>query len=122
MTSILFLDDDPLRCARFQALYADAAVVTTAPQAVAALRAQAWELVCLDHDLGGEMYVDSARADTGMGVVRWIVAARPAVDRFIVHSFNDVGAALMVEALVGAGYRTTRVYFGVDGFPETLPG
>ncbi|MDX2168997.1 MAG: cyclic-phosphate processing receiver domain-containing protein [Deltaproteobacteria bacterium] len=121
MARILFLDDDPVRCARFAALYAEARVVMTAPQAIAALRSSAWEIASLDHDLGGKYYVDSARDDTGMGVVRWMVDERPAVGHVIVHSFNDQGAGLMVEALRAAGYRTTRLYFGVDGYPEALP-
>jgi hypothetical protein len=121
MPRILFLDDDPVRCQRFAALYGAARIVMDAPQAIAALHAEAWDIASLDHDLGGEYYVDSTRDDTGMGVVRWMVAHCPAVGHVIVHSFNDDGATQMVEALRAAGYRTTRVYFGFDGYPETLP-
>jgi hypothetical protein len=118
MSTVLFLDDDPIRCARVVTVQPAATVVTTAPEAIAALQRQAWDVVSLDHDLGGEYYVDSARDDTGMGVVRWITAHKPAVGRFLVHSWNDVGGDAMVAALHGAGYRATRVYFGFNGFPE----
>jgi DNA-binding NarL/FixJ family response regulator len=121
MPRTLFLDDDPVRCERFAALYPAARIVMDAAQAIAALQTADWDIASLDHDLGGEYYVDSARDDTGMGVVRWMAAHRPAVGHVIVHSFNDAGAALMVAALRAAGYRTTRVYFGFDGYPETLP-
>lgn len=51
---ILFLDDDPVRCQRFATLYVAARIVMDAPQAIAALQAEAWDIASLDHDLGGE--------------------------------------------------------------------
>jgi len=118
MSGVLFLDDDPIRCARFVAAQPTAAIVTTAADAIDALGRQAWDLVSLDHDLGGEYYVDSARDDTGMGVVRWVVAHKPVVGRFLVHSWNDAAGDAMVAALHAAGYPAARVYFGFNGFPE----
>ena len=56
----------------------------------------AWDEVHLDHDLGGEIYVDSSRPDCGMEVVRWLCASRR--DRFektlfIIHSHNAEAGA-----------------------------
>ena len=74
----------------------------------------------LDHDLGGEVYVDSDRPDTGMEVVRWVEAHRPPVARFVVHSFNGKAAEAMVARLDEAGYAVTRAPFGGADFLEAL--
>src|ERR1700730_15634727 len=68
---VLFLDDDPARGAVFLAEHPDAVWVTTAEECIAYL-AEPWHEVHLDHDLGGEAFVDCERNDSGMAVVRWL--------------------------------------------------
>ena len=119
----LFLDDDPARAAAFLARHPDATWVQTAPECVARL-AERWAEVHLDHDLGGEHYVDSDRADCGMEVVRWLTAAprrHLARARFTVHSHNMVAAYEMVGRLRAAGFRATARPFGLAP-PEAPPG
>lgn len=104
--SILFLDDDLRRMKAFRRCNPRAVWVQTARDCIKLLY-QPWDIVSLDHDLGGETYVDSQRKDTGMEVVRYILRNRPAclVDtRFVVHSRNQQGATLMAKALSSAGY------------------
>ena len=64
------------------------------PECVARL-AEPWDEVHLDHDLGGEVYVDVGRDDCGMEVVRWL-AREPRRHlrkaRFTVHSHNMAAA------------------------------
>jgi len=54
------------------------------------------QLVLLDHDLGGEVYVDTAHKNTGSEVARWM---RDNYDmentQIIIHSLNTVGAEYM---------------------------
>ena len=69
----LFLDDDPARAAVFTARHPDACWVETAPACLEKL-AERWDEVHLDHDLGGEHFVESTRPDCGMEVVRWLTA------------------------------------------------
>ena len=110
----LFLDDDPARAAVFLAHHPDAVWVQTTPECVAKL-AERWDEVHLDHDLGGETFVDPARPDCGMEVVRWLIAAprrHLARASFTVHSHNMMAAYEMVLRLQGAGFRAEARPFG----------
>jgi len=111
----LFLDDDPARAEVFLAEHPDAVWVQTAPDCVARL-AETWDEVHLDHDLGGEHYVDPGREDCGMEVVRWLIREprkhlRRA--RFVVHSHNMVAACVMAMEIRAMGYRVEARPFGL---------
>lgn len=109
---ILFLDDDPNRGERFLREHGDVVWTKTARSTIDVLfDFDPFDVVYLDHDLGGEVYVDSGREDTGMEVVRWVEANRPAVGRFVVHSLNYPAAAQMVGRLRDAGYEAEYVPF-----------
>lgn len=114
---ILFLDDDPARAARFLACHPDAVWVQTAEECIVRL-SEPWSVVQLDHDLGGEVFVDSARADCGMEVVRWLageVAGAHLKDAlFVVHTHNMNAAGGMLRTLKEAGYETIYRPFGID--------
>ena len=89
----LFLDDDPHRITIFRNTDKKAIVVMTAKDAIRQLKKVGiWDRVFLDHDLGGEAFVNSSRKDTGMEVVRWIVSNRPIIDSICVHSWNSSAA------------------------------
>jgi len=101
---LLFLDDCPNRCKKFRSSCPYATIVHTAVDAIARIEAQHWDIVSLDHDLGGEAYVDSKREDCGMEVVRFIVANQPKIHKVIVHSSNGPARLNMVSLLKQAGY------------------
>jgi hypothetical protein len=111
MPAVLFLDDDPVRWDFFRHNHPHAVWVQTAADAIAQLSAQAWDMVCLDHDLGGEYFVDSSRTDCGMEVVRHLVATKPPIALVVVHSLNEAGATPMVDALRQAGYQVRPIPF-----------
>jgi hypothetical protein len=121
---ILFLDDDPARAATFLAAAPRAVWVETAEKCIARL-AESWDEVHLDHDLGGEKFVDFDREDTGMGVVRWLCGTpRPHLGgtRFIIHTRNINAACMMVIHLEMGGFDVTARPFD-DRRPEmTLEG
>ena len=105
----LFLDDDPDRAERFSRIYPHASWVATSSDCIEML-SQKWDIVSLDHDLGGETYVDSEREDCGMEVVRWLSENKPEHlqnTHFIVHSMNADAALDMLNALKTAGYNCT---------------
>ena len=58
-----------------------------------------YDLVCLDHDLGGETYVPSEHENTGYQFARYLATFQPM--SVVVHSWNNVGADRMVKALEG---------------------
>lgn len=117
---ILFLDDDGNRTKTFVSRVPSALTHSTADsicQGIAAAK-EAGEKVkylFLDHDLGGEIYVDSNREDCGMEVVRFlaknVAEYITVIDTIIVHSHNQPAAERMVYNLREYGYNTYYVPF-----------
>ncbi len=121
---VLFLDDDHRRTSTFRdalsRIKCDLITVETAEECIAALTGRTFDLVLLDHDLGGEIYCDSSREDCGMEVVRWIRGNPAPHGAFIVHTMNPVAAATMYFELGAMGYRVAQAPFGSEGFYESL--
>lgn len=130
---VLFLDDRQKRIDVAVERYKDddLTVVRTAEEAIGVLSStlngstlrdpdtwQGWDLVCLDHDLGGESFVDSNRKDCGMEVVRWMTAFRGPLNQIakkvIIHSSNLGGAMTMYCALDARGYYTFYERFSYE--------
>lgn len=100
---VLFLDDDPnrRRIAREHFIGHELSEAETAKQAIDMLdKYSPFDLVHLDHDLGGEVFVPSDEV-SGFAVAQHICsmekAKRPR--RIVVHSFNPVGANNMMHIL-----------------------
>jgi hypothetical protein len=113
---VLFLDDDASRAELFLVRYPGAVWVQTAEQCIERLSDE-WDEVHLDHDLGGERFVDPSRSDCGMEVVRWLCAKfqeRLHDAQFIIHSHNVQAAEMMVWTLYAAGYRAAYRPFAID--------
>ncbi len=111
---ILFLDDDPARGLRFKGDNPEAVCVETVADCVRAL-GEPWDEVHLDHDLGGEQFVDHERDDCGMAVVRWLCEQprphlRPSV--FVIHTHNPGAAVAMAFQLRSMGYNVQEHPFG----------
>ena len=120
-TRRLFLDDDPDRASAFLQAHPDATWVQTVPECLARL-AEPWDEIHLDHDLGGELFVDVHREDCGMEVVRWLAKEPPRHLRkaqFTVHSHNLAAAFEMTYRLRALGYRAEARPFGVE--PPSFP-
>ena len=104
---ILFLDDEAWRAEAFAAANPDVVWAKTVEECLGLLE-EPWDEVHLDHDLGGQTYVDTERDDCGMAVVRWLCDAhRPHLrgTRFFVHSHNANAACAMAFHLQVVGYR-----------------
>ncbi|WZO97862.1 cyclic-phosphate processing receiver domain-containing protein [Isosphaeraceae bacterium EP7] len=115
---VLFLDDDPGRAGAFLAGCPEAVWVSTVGECIEMLEAaEGWDEVHLDHDLGGETFVQSHRDDCGMEVVRWLCRDGPRphlrATRFVVHSWNPDAAFAMTMQLDLAGYHAVARPFGV---------
>ena len=120
---ILLLDDDPTRALKFQSNHPGATWVETADACIEALH-QSWDEVHLDHDLGGEHYVDHDRDDCGMAVVRWLcVELRPHLKStlFIIHTHNQGAAVAMTFQLQSTGYTVEERRFGSGQSPSRTP-
>lgn len=95
-------------------------IVETAEECITQLESGAFDLVFLDHDLGGEIYVDSGREDCGMEVVRWLERNGGEHRRFVIHTHNEVAGAMMYFQLDRMGYSVAQVTFGSPEFRQTL--
>jgi len=114
----LFLDDDKNRTDQIIKKFADIdeelVLTSTAKDAIEKLSSKSsWNYVFLDHDLGGEVFVDSGREDCGMEVVRWCLINKPQIDHIIVHTWNAPAGERMTEELKTAGYDAIYKPFGM---------
>src|SRR5262249_41524299 len=78
---------------------------------------ECWDEVHLDHDLGGNQFVEVENADCGMEVIRWLCKEprdhlRPT--QFFVHTHNLVAGLLMVMQMRSAGFIAEFRPFGQD--------
>jgi CheY-like chemotaxis protein len=93
---ILILDDDLGRHQYFAKNYAihELVHVTTAQEAIDQLKVNTFDVVFLDHDLGGMVMVESGgKEPTGYDVAKWL-SENPnrQPKRVFVHSMNPVGS------------------------------
>ncbi len=125
---ILFLDDDPQRAVLAHNRMSDedkgkTLWCKTAEEAIITLwdYRHVLERVHLDHDLGGEQYVNTKREDCGMEIVRtlekWSEKKPEEFKKllnvpFTVHSWNAHAAPIMVDRLHKIGLRAKWVPFG----------
>ena len=117
---ILFLDDDPARGVEFLRCNPDAVWVETVDDCIRAL-GEPWDEVHLDHDLGGERFVDHDRDDCGMAVIRWVCAEpRPHLrsSLFVIHTHNPGAALAMMFQLQSMGYIVREQPFGASPSPR----
>lgn len=76
-----------------------------------------YDLILLDHDLGGMQYVESdGEEETGYKFVKWMVALKeklyPSIG-VIIHSYNPTGAMAMQGLLIADGWTfTIKTPFG----------
>lgn len=110
---VLFLDDNPVRKRMFKSSVPFATCCALSSTCITLLESEDWDYLFLDHDLGGQTFVDSSREDTGMEVVRWLAQREPRkpLKRIIVHSFNVPAANRMVATLKNLGYDVRYVKF-----------
>lgn len=112
---VFVLEDNEERIKWFRSHYPSAMVYTTAAEAIKWLTVSKssveWDLIFLDHDLGGTSYADSNSPLHGMEVVRWIEQNHPKAKRIIIHSLNYPAAIEMEKRLHEAGYPVYRMPF-----------
>lgn len=102
---VLFLDDDINRETAFLRLVPSAHCTPTSYGMIKLLQIHR-DIDCLflDHDLGGEVFVDSGREDCGMEVVRYLCENKYNIKQIFVHSLNAVAAKEMALKLRDTGW------------------
>ena len=97
----LILEYDPERVTWFYEKFKDYVLIVTNNATVAKqlLHGMYFDLILLDHDLGGQAFVDSNDPNTGWQVTREIPATQNKNTNVIIHSWNT-GAAKRMEAFL----------------------
>ena len=103
--NMLILEDDNGRIDQFRKNLIGHKVITTdqAHECIDLLKEHEWDILFLDHDLGGEAFVNSDNKNTGAEVARFLnehPKYKPEI--VIVHSLNPVGAKLMTDLITGS--------------------
>jgi len=102
---VLILEDDENRIGGFRKLFTEVGAniiwVDTAEECIYALKNNGpFDIVFLDHDLGGKIFVPCDHKNTGSEVARWI--DRNPLDSntiVVIHSGNSVGSKYMNELI-----------------------
>jgi len=105
--NIFILEDDITRMDHFYKIFKDHNIVWAkdAPEGIAAIDGKKFDIIFLDHDLGGEQMVSSSHRNTGYTVAKEIHNSINKDTRIIIHSFNPIGAANMAACLPRAQRR-----------------
>ena len=111
---VMILEDDHNRINQFKSILElqvqDVSYYLTAESFIEQLENETKiDLMLLDHDLGGKVYVDTKDKNTGSEVVRYIVMNKDQEKykstKIIVHSFNGPAARFMVDILRQANFQ-----------------
>lgn len=91
---VLVVEDNPERIKAFQRalINHDAFYADTAESASKLIQDNIFELIFLDHDLGGLEYLDSNHPNTGYQVAKKILTNNNNNARIVIHSCNPPGA------------------------------
>jgi CheY-like chemotaxis protein len=118
MTTVLLLEDDPLRIEWFEKMNTSAdtlKVTVTADECIKALTdkqaaEEGFDLILLDHDLGGQVFVQETEYNTGSTVVGWLIENKEHWQntKILVHSMNPVAGESMANRLNDAGFTDIR--------------
>jgi len=122
---ILVLEDDKTRQKFFRSKIPSCEMSSNATNCIKTIQNydDTIGVLFLDHDLGGEMYVNSGREDCGMEVVRWICKNQPPIKQIIIHSHNPIAAKEMMLKLQDFDYKVIQIPFiqlkdQLEGFTE----
>lgn len=108
---IFILEDDFNRINMFiDAMSTHDVTIRTSVEGAIHAYAPPYDLVLLDHDLGGEQMVDPSSV-TGLGFAKWLAENAEPIETYI-HSYNPVGADAMMSVLQDAGWDAMRYPFG----------
>lgn len=127
MRRVFVLEDDPIRIDSFQKACVQHELTLTdhltGPNGACALYQPPYDIICLDHDLGGRQMVDSDEEETGAAFVRWMpVASEDYQPSIIIHSFNTVGQVNMARILRAKGYDRVLTWPFSTGLLDVLRG
>lgn len=102
MKEIFILEDSPFRIKWFKETFTygnKLTIVDNVKDAIEYLNNGSPYIMFLDHDLDGEIYVDSFKENTGYRLTEWIYKSERIYNKIIIHSLNPVGVDNMFYML-----------------------
>ena len=102
------LEDDPRRMVYFRERFLEYGIIyhfTDVDPALDFLQDHANEMdfLFLDHDLGGETYVNSNEYNTGYTIAKYLRGIKDFdYSKVIIHSMNTVGSRKMMDCMPGS--------------------
>lgn len=99
---IFILEDNPYRMVKFRRELIGHKIdhADTVQNGTSLVFANKYDLLFLDHDLGGEEMVDSIRGDTGYQLAKFIASfTKNKETPCVVHSCNPAGADNIIQVL-----------------------
>jgi hypothetical protein len=117
--TILILEDCPERTKKFRQklIGNEVTYCTTSQDCIVELQFNRYDVLMLDHDLGGKIDVPVGD-NTGYGVVKWLVEHLDRVpDQIFIHSLNRPAAEFMVKLFKDYGIHVHYVPFLWDKLP-----
>jgi len=119
---ILVLEDDAERIHYFSKVFVkhELAIVNHVNM-FAILCKKKFDIIFLDHDLGGEVYVESKHENTGYNACKFLVETINVNTPIIVHSYNENGAKNMMN-LLKEEHQDQKAYqpFGSNEFVSNI--
>lgn len=125
MRRVFVLEDDPYRIGVFQDACLGRHDLTltdrlAGPRGAFTLYQPPYDLIYLDHDLGGRQMVDSREEETGAAFVRWMPPAGDHQPVITIHSYNLPGATNMHRLLRDKGYTKVLLWPFCETVIDTL--
>lgn len=115
---IFILEDDINRINAFQKYLGNHSltIVSEAMEAIKILEKDiTFDLMFLDHDLGGQIYVDVNEENTGSTVAKYL-SGKEFKGQIIIHSFNPIGVQNMINYLPNSLYIPFNIEFLKENF------
>ena len=111
---VLFMDDRSKRIHSAIGKFknCDLTIVTNVIECLQFLSNEEWDVVFLDHDLGGQEFMDPSSPFSGMEVLRYISRTSWPIEKkkpnFVIHSSNTFAAMAMEEYLKEMKFSVVR--------------
>jgi hypothetical protein len=117
---IFVLEDNSERVMYFTLMFLNHALLVTNNAGLGrmALHNEKFDMMFLDHDLGGQVFVDSSEPNTGHYLCKHMHETMNIDTPVVIHSWNGPGAENMESVLKCSGHRgsVSMAMFGQGGF------
>jgi len=120
---VFILEDDPVRIKWFKENFEEGIELDITDEVSVAqnlLSEEKYDIILLDHDLGGRQMVSHEEWNTGSTVARMIHETHNSHLTVVVHSWNPSGAKFMIDVMRHNNVKCIYYPFGSDECVEVV--